>query len=48
MTEGPAGWARPLHAAVLDAADVAGTTLLDLGCGTQGSSPALPPTAGRG
>ena len=35
MTEGPAGWARPLHTAVLDAADVvAGTTLLDLGCGT--------------
>ena len=35
MTDGPAGWARPLHAAVLDAADVvAGTTLLDLGCGT--------------
>lgn len=35
MTEGPAGWARPLHAAVLDTTDVvAGTTLLDLGCGT--------------
>ena len=35
MTEGPAGWAHPLHTAVLDAADVvAGTTLLDLGCGT--------------
>jgi SAM-dependent methyltransferase len=35
VTEGPAGWARPLHAAVLDAADVVGgTTLLDLGCGT--------------
>jgi SAM-dependent methyltransferase len=33
--EGPAGWARPLHAAVLDAADVTvGTALLDLGCGT--------------
>ena len=30
----PDAWARPLHAAVLDAADVgAGTTLLDLGCG---------------
>lgn len=32
---GPAGWARPLHAAVLDTVDVAdGTALLDLGCGT--------------
>lgn len=33
--DGPAGWARPLHAAVLDAVDVTdGTALLDLGCGT--------------
>jgi SAM-dependent methyltransferase len=33
--EGPAGWARPLYAAVLDTADVTdGTALLDLGCGT--------------
>jgi SAM-dependent methyltransferase len=32
--EGPRGWGRPLHAAVLDATGVAaGTTVLDLGCG---------------
>ncbi|TWF77458.1 methyltransferase family protein [Pseudonocardia hierapolitana] len=34
MTEGPPGWGAPLHARVLDIADVvAGTTVLDLGCG---------------
>lgn len=34
MSEGPAGWGRPLHEAVLDATGVrAGTTVLDLGCG---------------
>jgi SAM-dependent methyltransferase len=33
--DGPRGWSRPLHAAVLDATGVrAGTTVLDLGCGT--------------
>jgi SAM-dependent methyltransferase len=33
--EGPRGWGAPLHAAVLDATAVtAGTTVLDLGCGT--------------
>jgi SAM-dependent methyltransferase len=33
--EGPRGWGRPLHAAVLDATGVGpGTTVLDLGCGT--------------
>jgi len=33
--EGPGGWGRPLHAAVLDATGVGpGTTLLDLGCGS--------------
>jgi SAM-dependent methyltransferase len=32
--EGPHGWGRPLHAAVLDATGVGpGTTVLDLGCG---------------
>jgi SAM-dependent methyltransferase len=32
--EGPRGWGRPLHAAVLDATGVGpGTTVLDLGCG---------------
>jgi SAM-dependent methyltransferase len=32
---GPAGWAEPLHAAVLDAAGVVpGTRVLDAGCGT--------------
>jgi SAM-dependent methyltransferase len=35
VSDGPAGWARPLHAAVLDAVDVTdGTALLDVGCGT--------------
>jgi ribosomal protein L11 methylase PrmA len=35
MTEGPAGWAEPLHARVLDAAGIGpGTRVLDLGCGT--------------
>lgn len=35
MTAEPAGWGRPLHARVLDAADVGpGISLLDLGCGT--------------
>ena len=35
MTEGPAGWGVPLYAHALDAADVvAGTSVLDLGCGT--------------
>lgn len=35
MSEGPAGWGAPLHAAVLDATGVgAGTTVLDLGCGS--------------
>ncbi|MGY1741216.1 MULTISPECIES: class I SAM-dependent methyltransferase [unclassified Blastococcus] len=36
MTDpGPEGWGAPLHAAVLDATGVAaGTTVLDLGCGT--------------
>ena len=34
-SEGPAGWGAPLYAHALDAADVgAGTSLLDLGCGT--------------
>ena len=33
--EGPRGWGAPLYTAVLDATGVgAGTTLLDLGCGT--------------
>jgi SAM-dependent methyltransferase len=33
--EGPNGWGAPLHAAVLEATGVrAGTTVLDLGCGT--------------
>ena len=33
--DGPRGWSRPLHAAVLDATGVVrGTTVLDLGCGT--------------
>src|SRR5690349_18607671 len=32
---GPAGWGAPLYAYALDAADVgAGTSVLDLGCGT--------------
>lgn len=35
MSEGPAGWGAPLHAAVLDATGTAaGTTVLDLGCGS--------------
>ena len=35
MSSGPAGWGAPLYAHALDAADVgAGTSVLDLGCGT--------------
>lgn len=35
MTSEPAGWGVPLYAHALDAADVgAGTSVLDLGCGT--------------
>ena len=35
MTGGPAGWAEPLHARVLDATGTGtGTRVLDLGCGT--------------
>ena len=35
MTSGPAGWGVPLYSHALDAADVgAGTSVLDLGCGT--------------
>ncbi len=35
MTQGPIGWAEPLHARVLDLAGIGpGTRVLDLGCGT--------------
>jgi SAM-dependent methyltransferase len=35
VTSGPAGWGEPLYAHALEAADVgAGTSVLDLGCGT--------------
>ena len=35
MSSEPAGWGAPLYAHALDAADVgAGTSVLDLGCGT--------------
>jgi SAM-dependent methyltransferase len=35
VSSGPAGWGDPLYAHALDAADVgAGTSVLDLGCGT--------------
>ncbi|GAA3250123.1 hypothetical protein GCM10017691_61730 [Pseudonocardia petroleophila] len=39
MSEGPAGWADPLYAAVLDATGVReGTRVLDVGCGGGGFS----------